>query len=1028
MHSVGSISSASSAAGYYASDNYMSEAGEAANENGSTSPAADYFMPSGSKDASVDTHKGEWTGKGAEVLGLSGAIDKQSLTAILSGKLPDGTQVGNPDTRRAGDEHIFSLPKGASIVALVGGDKRILEAHVGAVKEAVAYLEKFAEARDYSRNHKSGEPVRTNNVVAALFHHDTSRSLDPQVHMHALVANLTQTKDGHWRAVWNGEIRQHNTHISAVYHAAMRNAVEKLGYKTEIVGKHGSWDIAGIPKEVKGEFSTRRNEIVEKSGTLGITSPQGQDKVALNTRDKKVEVEDRASLYQSWLDRSLAKSFDPRAFVEQAKENTRQESAITNLKQNVAELAERIASALSQKPDQLLDDKLTRLLKSPEDRKAEFAVRSAVNMLSEREAAFSKADIERSALNFAVGGLNIDAISKRIGQLEQRGALIPEKTERIDGHTSLVTTPPLLATEQKIVAQIALGKGAGQSILDPEVAVARLQEHTKDRPLNQGQLGAATSILSSADRITAVQGDAGTGKSTMISAVNAVAEHEGKTLIGLAFQNKMVADLREGAGVEAHTIASFLGQHFRTAVHGQGPAFEQLRNSMKNTIIAVDESSMVSNKDMQKLTEFANVMQVARLVLIGDRQQLSSIEAGKSFAVSQAAGISTERMSENLRQKTDQLKAVAALATNREIGAAFAVLNDKIINDKDNIERAANEWLALSPQDRAETAIFTSGRSARADINTLIQDGLKNEGTIGGQSLNINILQSTNHTREEMRFASTYQRGQILEAKTHIAELKLSKGEYRVERIDHQGRVFVRDAAGKLQSIDPQKFDAANQNARLGLYTEKNIDLHTGDKIRFTANDPDRKEQGVVNSTIARILSVDDKGVMVETHNKNVVALTANDPMLARLDLAYSLNMHMAQGITSRNAIVVMSADDKHLSNARLFTVAVTRVENDIKLVTDDKDRLAAQIDRNSGDKHSSLETVGALTVDDKPKVNFEKFEIPSGAPDAIIKDVLEQHKNRSPEDKGAAPPEQSNNKETVRENQPEKKIDIGLA
>src|SRR3546814_19852410 len=69
---------------------------------------------------------------------------------------------------------------------------------------------------------------------------------------------------------------------------------------------------------------------------------------------------------------------------------------------------------------------------------------------------------------------------------------------------------------------------------------------------------AASLILSSADRTVSVQGVAGAGKSTMLQAVARVAEAEGRTITGLAFQNKMVADLAEGAGIQAPKIASFV--------------------------------------------------------------------------------------------------------------------------------------------------------------------------------------------------------------------------------------------------------------------------------------------------------------------------------------------------------------------------------------------------------------------------------------------------------------------------------------
>ncbi|MBV1692468.1 AAA family ATPase [Novosphingobium sp. G106] len=64
---------------------------------------------------------------------------------------------------------------------------------------------------------------------------------------------------------------------------------------------------------------------------------------------------------------------------------------------------------------------------------------------------------------------------------------------------------------------------------------------------------------------------------------------------------------------------------------------------------------MISNEQMDKLTALANLMEVGRLAIVGDRKQLSAIEAGKSFAVMQArTGVTNYRhlpVNTNMRQQ-----------------------------------------------------------------------------------------------------------------------------------------------------------------------------------------------------------------------------------------------------------------------------------------------------------------------------------------------------------------------------------------
>src|SRR3546814_12208239 len=82
--------------------------------------------------------------------------------------------------------------------------------------------------------------------------------------------------------------------------------------------------------------------------------------------------------------------------------------------------------------------------------------------------------------------------------------------------------------------------------------------------------------------------------------------------------------------------------------------------------------------------------------------------------------------------------------------------------------------------------------------------------------------------------------------------------------------------------------------------------------------------------------------------------LAEGDPMLSRLDLAYSLNMHMAQGLKTDKAITVMSSHERHLSKQLLFNVAVTRVRAAINMTVQDKDKLPRPHDKHPGTKTTS--------------------------------------------------------------------------
>lgn len=963
MHSIASVRSSSGAADYFASDNY--------------------YTPEENAEAGV------WGGEGARALGLEGQVERDQFEGILNGRLPDGEMVGQVEGRRLGLDLTFSMPKSASILALVSGDRRILDAHLVAVKSTMSQLveKQFAESRNYERS-RSGEPQKTGNLVYALFAHDTSRALDPQGHIHAVVANLTRDPKGTWKALWNGEIWKNNTTIGQFYHAAFRAQLQKLGYETEAAGKHGSFEIKGVPAEVIKAFSTRANEIEAKIAETGATSLATKKQITLYTRDPKLAPEDRGTLVGGWQQRAAALAFDGKDLVAEAKARADVQARPTfreTATAAIGEVATRINAAL-RTPSPLAVSGAAALFLPAETIKAQHATASAIRHLSEREAAFSRHAILASALGFQIKGLEGGAVVQRIGELMRDGHLIPGKSDRLDGHFDLVTTPAALAMEQKILDTIDRGHGEGRAFMPPEAAMARLQEAARELgreragvdswQLNEGQLAAGVAILSGGDRFLNIQGVAGAGKSTLLGALDKVLEAEGIKLVGLAFQNKMVADLRGGggqgmsadqmreAGIEAYTIARFLSTYASAAAAGSGERFEAAKAALANTVIITDESSMVSSRDMIRLTTLAEQLDVAKAPFMGDRQQLSAIEQGKMFAISQASGQATVRMDENIRQKNSPLLlAVAGLSNEGHAGLALELLaaHGRVVEaGPDHVARAAELWMSLTPEKRETTAIFTAGRDDRAEINARVQAGLLKEGTLTGAGVALTTLQSANATREELRYGSTYRVGQVLEARMDVREIGLRRGEYQVSEVRKDGKVVL-ERDGKRKIIDPDRINPDHRFDRLGLYEQKQIRIHDGETVFWRDKDAGRD---IAKSTYATVLEARAEGIRVELADKRQLVLAPGDPMLRRLDLGYALNAHMAQGMTKPEAIEVISSAQRNLATQRTQNVLNTRATDDMVVVTNNLDSLKQQLDRTPGNKTSALEVTGKVEVE----------------------------------------------------------------
>jgi hypothetical protein len=120
----------------------------------------------------------------------------------------------------------------------------------------------------------------------------------------------------------------------------------------------------------------------------------------------------------------------------------------------------------------------------------------------------------------------------------------------------------------------------------------------------------------------------------------------------------------------------------------------------------------------------------------------------------------------------------------------------------------------------------------------------------------------------------------------------------------------------------------------------------------------------MLNATIASVERVTGDGIVVKLADGAERTLANGDPMLRRMDLAYAINTHMAQGITASVVYAVMGSFERNLSNARSFLVNLTRQQDDVRIFTDDRDKLMRQIASNRGDKLSALETTGELAVE----------------------------------------------------------------
>ena len=598
-------------------------------------------------------------------------------------------------------------------------------------------------------------------------------------------------------------------------------------------------------------------------------------------------------------------------------------------------------------------------LKSPSELASIYAVASAVRHLSQREAAFQTTDIYKAALGFGLP-VEMPAIETRVEQLRKTDVLIRGQGR----NAGFMTTRQAIASEARILAEIEAGKGRVDPILPADVAGERLQALAKIKHgfrLNSGQEQAGRMLLSSRDRIVAVQGVAGAGKSTMLKPAAEILREEGRNVLGLAIQNTLVQMLERDTGIPSVTVAKFLYTHRELLEpEPRQEKLEHARSMFENSVLLLDEASMVPNGDQEKLTRLANLLGVARFASIGDRKQLAAVDAGKPFDIMQSAGTQTALMHQNIRARTPELRAAQAAAQGGRIERAMHLLKPNIVEaNNDGVIVAAERWLSLSPEDRTRTSIYASGRKLRSEVNAAVQTGLVLNGELGPGKLALSVHDRVNTTSEELRYARAYRTGMVLNVARRIDGQTLPRGQYEVARVDRdKGALVLVDEKGRARTLKPGRLRSGKALEGLSLFEQKPLDIYEGDRLRWT--DTDRK-RGLLNADQASVIKIDGAAVTVKTSMGIEVCLLLGDPMLKRLDLAYALNAHMAQGLTSDRGIAVMDSRERNLSNKQTFLVTITRLRDEMTLVVDRADPLRRAVTRNEGEKTSALEATGRL-------------------------------------------------------------------
>jgi conjugative relaxase-like TrwC/TraI family protein len=636
---------------------------------------------------------GEWIGDAAARLGLEGEVGADQLEAMLTGRNPvDGGPMlgmrGVPSNGSVpGFDLTFSAPKSVSLLWGLGGPVAALEvqaAHREAVGAALFYMQR--EACWTRRGAGGSEFIKGDGYLAAAYRHRSSRNGDPQLHTHVLVANATRA-EGKWTRLYHPAIYDHATTASYIYEAHLRHELtRRLGVEWQPTRK-GIAEIAGFADEHLRAFSTRRAEILEAAGPNA--SARSMQVATLATRKPKEADVGRGELLARWrsraqeigLDRAaIERTFDTDAGVRFGEPHA--EARVVS----EAKLGREVTAAASHF-----------------DRRD--AIRAVADSLPKGAPG---AEVERLADAFLASESVIQIAESRKG--------------------SRYTTRRIWELERDALAAFGRMRAQGPPPAG-ELIVARV---IGARPtLKADQREMVRRLLSDPEGVAVVIGEAGTGKTFAI-----VAAAEGWVQAGIelraAAPTWRAANVMRAEGLPASSIASLLLKLDRAEHEGE-------EGLPRESVLLIDEAGMVDSATLARLVSHAERAQ-AKLVLVGDPEQLGEIEAGGLFRALAERGESIY-LDEVIRHRHDLDRDAAKRIREGEGREALGLYrsSERVTvapNAEERREAMVRDWHEAF--ERGEDAVMVAKRNADVrKLNELAREVRRQDGQLGAQEIEV---------------------------------------------------------------------------------------------------------------------------------------------------------------------------------------------------------------------------------------------------------------------------------------------------
>ena len=675
---------------------------------------------------------------GQEVTGSVFSLFQRNINPATGGKLTQKKVSGGP---RFFDFQV-AAPKSVSVMALF--DDRLKTAHQAAVREAMDELEALAAVRI-----RHGENARTNNhentgkLIYAEFMHDTSRALDPQLHTHNVVCNVTNI-DGQYKALETLEMCKAIRYAGKVYHNALARQCRELGYDLiPVLDKKRNvlwFDLAGVPVEVMDRFSKRRKQI-EEAETAFIAEHGRMPTLAENN-----------AISNSTRSAKMQTSTQETVRAEQLKQ-----LSVDELKQ-----LESLVKPQREIP-RLSRDEIVK------------AIRRAAAGLFERESVVTQDKLLAEVLNSSLGSFDPGEVKVVLSDLPELKRLGGEAVN------PFYSPEEVIQRELRSIESVEDQKGIFEPVAPGFVPFP-------DEASRKSQAELITGLLASPDRFNLFRGVAGAGKtSTLQEFCRGLRSGGVENIVVVAPTNSATEVLKQEGFDRSQTVASFL----------LSP-----KKPPERSYIIIDEAGLNSLREGYEIVKLARKNNY-RVLFVGDARQHNAVESGDFFRLLEDySQIRKFSLTEIHRQQNEEYRRGIFECSQGQFEQAFERFDGQhfIHESKDYLDEAAEKFMEFTHNGTdLSQAIMVSPTHAECDrLTAALRKKLMAEKRLGSESQTVMVFRSWNKPKAWLKQKENFQKGMVLSFIRNLKGVAKAGSMDTVESVEN-GRIKL--TSGKMLSV-----------------------------------------------------------------------------------------------------------------------------------------------------------------------------------------------------------------------------------